>query len=99
MFNQRVNSFWAKAVLTIGAVLVSSALSRPATAAAGAVYTMNNSAAGNGVVMYSRSADGTLRQPESSRRVVSAVVGIGLARRASAYRGRALAACGQRGKQ
>jgi 6-phosphogluconolactonase (cycloisomerase 2 family) len=64
MSNNTVKRLRRRAVLGIAACLALSAFERPARAD-GAVYTMTNAAAGNAIVMYSRSADGTLSDPES----------------------------------
>ena len=63
MLRQTKTWIWNKAFLAITCAFASLGATTPVSAAEGAVYTMTNAAAGNAVVMYNRSADGTISAP------------------------------------
>jgi 6-phosphogluconolactonase (cycloisomerase 2 family) len=63
MPTQKNSRIWDSAFLAITCSFASLGVTTPISAAEGAVYTMTNAAAGNSVVMYSRSADGTISAP------------------------------------
>jgi 6-phosphogluconolactonase (cycloisomerase 2 family) len=51
-------------MIVLGMALIGSVMPAPARGEVGAVFTMTNAAGANAVVRYSRSADGTLGQPQ-----------------------------------
>jgi hypothetical protein len=63
MLTQKKTRIWSKVFLAITCTFASLGLTRPISTAEGAVYTMTNVAAGNSVVVYSSSADGTISAP------------------------------------
>ena len=63
MPTQKNSRIWNKVFPAITCIYVSLGLTVALSAAEGAVYTMTNAAAGNSVVMYSRSADGMISAP------------------------------------
>jgi 6-phosphogluconolactonase len=63
MPTQKNGRIWNKVFPAITCIYVSLGLTAALSAAEGAVYTMTNAAAGNSVVMYSRSADGMISAP------------------------------------
>ena len=63
MPRQKNSRIWNKVLPAITCSLLTLGVTTPISAAEGAVYTMTNAAASNSVVVYSRSADGTISAP------------------------------------